>query len=52
MGDDEFKFLRERMVKDHIEKRGIKDDSILDVFQDVPRHRFVRTSDVDYAYDD
>ena len=52
MGKDEYQFLREKMVKDQIRKRGIESVPILDVFLEVPRHHFVWPSDKRLAYTD
>ncbi len=37
----DFKILRKQMVKNQLLKRGIKDDRVLSVFLDIPRHEFV-----------
>lgn len=35
---------RERMVREHIEARGVSDPRVLDAMRRVPRHRFVRSN--------
>lgn len=48
----DFNRLRERMVSEQLEKRGIKAKNILDAMRKVERHRFVPQSVVNYAYGD
>lgn len=43
---------RLRMVETQIRARGIKAPHVLAAMEKVPRHRFVRPSDIDYAYAD
>lgn len=43
---------RMKMVKDQIERRGVKDPAVLQALTAVPRHRFVPVSLLDRAYDD
>jgi protein-L-isoaspartate(D-aspartate) O-methyltransferase len=43
---------RERMVRDQIEGRGIKDPLTLGAMRDVPRHLFVPSASADQAYGD
>ena len=43
---------REKMVKYQIEKRGVKDEKVLEAMRKVPRHRFVPEDLVHKAYDD
>jgi len=50
--DDAFKEDIERMIKNQLMSRGIKDERVLDAFRKVPRHKFVRPEDIDYAYED
>lgn len=50
--DLKYKRLREHMVKEHIEKRGIKDPRVLEAFRKVPRHVFVSEALMDQAYSD
>lgn len=33
---------RERMVREHVEARGVRDPRVLEALREVPRHRFVR----------
>ena len=44
--------LREAMVKTQIESRGVKDEDILSVMRDVPRHLFIDESLWPKAYSD
>ena len=48
----DFAKLRERMVRDQIAGRGIRDERILAAFRAVPREEFVPANGRDYAYDD
>ncbi len=43
---------RRRMVKDQIEKRGVRDLRVLKLMETIPRHLFVPAFMVDQAYDD
>jgi protein-L-isoaspartate(D-aspartate) O-methyltransferase len=43
---------RERMVKDQIERRGVRDRRVLDAMREVPRERFVHDDDRAYAFHD
>jgi len=43
---------RRQMVETQIRARGIKDSRVLAAIEKVRRHRFVRESDIDYAYAD
>lgn len=43
---------RERMVVEHLEKRGITDRRVLDAMRSVPRDRFIPPELRDHAYDD
>jgi protein-L-isoaspartate(D-aspartate) O-methyltransferase len=47
-----FQDRRERMVRDQIEGRGVKDPSVLFAMGKVPRHCFVPSSSMDEAYED
>jgi protein-L-isoaspartate(D-aspartate) O-methyltransferase len=49
---DAHKEKRERMVKDQIERRGIKENSVLNAMRTVKRHEFVPAALINYAYDD
>ena len=48
----DYEELREAMVKTQIESRGVKDEDILSVMQDVPRHLFIDESLWPKAYSD
>ena len=43
---------RERMVKEQIERRGIKDPRVLAALRKVPRHMFVPEEQIRFAYED
>jgi protein-L-isoaspartate(D-aspartate) O-methyltransferase len=43
---------RERMVRDQIEKRGVKNSDVLKVMREVPRHLFMPEQARGYAYND
>jgi len=45
-------FLRERMVRELVEKRGIRDPRVLAAMREVPRHLFVRDNLIAQAYRD
>ncbi len=49
---DIFSLARERMVRDQIEARGIKDKRLLNVMRKIPRHLFVEEALRDQAYND
>ena len=51
-GVSEFTEKRERMVRDQIEARGIKDKKVLDALRKVERHKFVPKQYQDEAYND
>jgi protein-L-isoaspartate(D-aspartate) O-methyltransferase len=44
--------LRKRMVKLHLEGRGLKNKRVLDAFRTVPRHKFLPPGSQRQAYDD
>ncbi|MFW5734669.1 MAG: protein-L-isoaspartate(D-aspartate) O-methyltransferase [Oceanidesulfovibrio sp.] len=46
------KRLRERMVREQIEQRGVMDERVLVAMRKVPRHRFVPEALADQAYKD
>ncbi len=50
--DDEFRELRHQMVTDQIERRGIKDQRLLEALREVPRHEFVPPDQQRSAYID
>lgn len=47
-----FQKLREEMVTETIEARGVDDPAVLEAMRSVPRHEFVLEEYLDYAYDD
>ena len=49
---DPFAAARRRMVKRHLEGRGIKDPRVLEAFRTVPRHLFLPPETQRHAYDD
>ncbi len=49
---DRFAALRERMVREQLETRGIRDRRVLDAMRRVPRERFVPEHLRERAYDD
>lgn len=48
----DFGILREKMVRDQLEKRGIKSKAVLDAMRKVERHKFVPKNVVSEAYND
>jgi protein-L-isoaspartate(D-aspartate) O-methyltransferase len=46
----DFAHLRARMVQEHVAKRGIKDERVLQAMREVPRHLFVPTLVAAQAY--
>lgn len=48
----DFKKDRERMVRDQLAARGIKDPKVLDAMKSVPRHMFVPENMLSHAYSD
>ena len=50
--EEPFAKLRERMVIETIERRGVTDEDVLDAMRAVPRHLFVPDDEQDYAYGD
>ena len=50
--EDPYKMLREQMVVEQIEARGIIDSSVLTAMRTVERHKFVSSSQHKDAYDD
>src|SRR5690606_12752911 len=44
--------MRETMVRDQLERRGVKDARVLAAMRKVPRHEFVPDAVKDRAYDD
>lgn len=49
---DRFASLRERMVREQLEARGIRDPRVLDAMRRIPRERFVPEHLRERAYDD
>ncbi len=49
---EDFSLLRDLMVKNQIEQRGIRDERILNVFRTTPRHAFVPPAYQNMAYQD
>ncbi len=49
---DPYEQVREQMVREQIERRGITDARVLDAMRSVPRHRFVPPDLCPYAYED
>ena len=50
--DEHFAVLRERMVREQIEARGVTDPRVLEAMRRVPRHLFVPPDYRDLAYSD
>uniref|UniRef100_A0A7V4E2Q1 Protein-L-isoaspartate O-methyltransferase n=1 Tax=candidate division WOR-3 bacterium TaxID=2052148 RepID=A0A7V4E2Q1_UNCW3 len=50
--EEYYKILRERMVKEQIERRGIKDQRVLKAMREVKRHLFVPEAYRDESYND
>jgi protein-L-isoaspartate(D-aspartate) O-methyltransferase len=48
----EYAAERERMVREQIERKGIRHPRVLDAFRAVPRHLFVNPADEAAAYED
>ncbi|PUU90133.1 protein-L-isoaspartate(D-aspartate) O-methyltransferase [Halanaerobium sp.] len=48
----DYENLRLEMVKEQLEKRGIKDQSVLEAFKRVPRERFMLDENKELAYAD
>ena len=49
---EKFRDVRHRMVKECIEREGVKDPRVLDAMRTVPRHEFVKPGQVKDAYHD
>lgn len=52
MNEDKFTAMRKDMVEKQLFDRGILDPRILNIFSTIPRHRFIRNGDSEYAYSD
>jgi protein-L-isoaspartate(D-aspartate) O-methyltransferase len=50
--DREFSLLRQSLVENWIETRGIKNPDVIRAMKTVPRHKFVLEEYIDYAYHD
>lgn len=50
--EDVYKAKREKMVKQQIVKRGVKDSAVLRSLLTVKRHEFVPSAQIDNSYDD
>ncbi len=50
--NDHYRIARERMVKNQLVARGIRDPRVLEAMRRVPRHLFVDEALVDQAYQD
>jgi protein-L-isoaspartate(D-aspartate) O-methyltransferase len=50
--DSRFEAMRDEMVRDQIEARGVRNQGVLDAMRKVPRHRFVPPELRDRAYYD
>jgi len=48
----DFAFLRELMIKEQLEGRGLRDKSVLAAMRSVPREEFVPQHLLDFAYND
>ena len=51
-GSDSYRAARERMVREQIEDRGVRDPRVLAVMRKIPRHLFVPAAMQPYAYAD
>lgn len=49
---EDYKEKRDGMVKQQIEKRGVKDAAVLNAMRQVKRHLFVPENSITHAYDD
>jgi protein-L-isoaspartate(D-aspartate) O-methyltransferase len=52
MNEEEYRIARTYMVQKQIAARGVQEPSLLAVFESVPRHRFVPTDELAWAYAD
>jgi len=50
--DEDFAEARERMVREQIEARGVRDPRVLAALRTIPRHEFVPPAQRDHAYED
>ncbi|MFQ5893776.1 MAG: hypothetical protein ACE5H5_05630, partial [Nitrospinota bacterium] len=51
-GSMRFAVAREKMVREQLIARGIKDERVLEAMRKIPRHRFVDSALADRAYGD
>jgi protein-L-isoaspartate(D-aspartate) O-methyltransferase len=49
---DRFSSARERMIRDHLKGRGIRDPNVLRAMEEVPREEFVPEEMIEFAYGD
>lgn len=52
INSDEFEKLRATMVKTQIERRGVKDEKVLNAMRKVERHKFVPEQYIEHSYED
>lgn len=52
MTEDDFSQARKRMLADQLIARGVRDPRVLAVMESLPRHLFVSSDDLAYAYGD
>jgi protein-L-isoaspartate(D-aspartate) O-methyltransferase len=52
ISEESFAIAREQMVSRQIAARGVRDARVLVTLREVPRHRFVPSSEQPYAYED
>lgn len=52
LGQNNFEEARNKMVRNQIKARGIKQPEVLEAFRQVKRHRFVSDNYINYAYSD
>lgn len=52
INSDEFTKLRATMVKTQIERRGVKDEKVLNAMRKVERHKFVPEQHIEHSYED
>ena len=50
--DYDWRAERHWMIEAHLKKRGIDDPRVLQAFDTVPRHRFLRPTDIEQSYED
>lgn len=48
----DYRELLEKLIKETIEKRGIKDRRVLEALRSIPRHLFIPGGDLELAYSD